>query len=75
VGFLSDLKRLNVTLSRARAQLVIVGDMSTLASGGSDGRPHREAFARFMRELAEHLRVRGEVVASAEMRARLAANA
>ena len=73
VGFLSDLKRLNVTLSRARLQLVIVGDLSTLAA--VKGGPRREAFADFMRGLEEHLRANGEVLASAELRARLAASA
>ncbi len=82
VGFLADLNRLNVTLSRARAQLVIVGDYSTLSAatgsrtgsstGSSGGGQRREAFARFMRGLVEHLRTDGEVMPSAVLRARLA---
>ena len=73
IGFLSDLKRLNVTLSRAREQLVIVGDLDTLRllQGGEP----RQAFAAFLRDLVEHLKVHGEVVPSLELRARVLANA
>jgi hypothetical protein len=70
VGFLSDLNRLNVTLSRAREQLVIVGDLSTLSAGA--GGPRREAFATFIRELVAHLRIEGEVMESGVLCARLA---
>ena len=77
VGFVSDLNRLNVTLSRAREQLVIVGDLSTLdaapSSGAGAGRGlRREAFARFIGELVEHLQTQGEVMSSGVLRARLA---
>ncbi|MGI9148749.1 MAG: AAA domain-containing protein [Chloroflexota bacterium] len=70
VGFLTDLKRLNVTLSRARKQLVIIGDLSTLcaARGGLE----RRALARFAGDLVEHLRQAGEVLDVGELRRRLA---
>ncbi|RYY30989.1 MAG: IGHMBP2 family helicase, partial [Sphingobacteriaceae bacterium] len=31
IGFLSDYRRMNVAITRARAKLVLVGDSSTLA--------------------------------------------
>jgi len=38
VGFLSDLRRMNVTLSRARRHLFVVGDSATLAGHPFQGR-------------------------------------
>jgi hypothetical protein len=70
VGFLSDLHRLNVTLSRARQQLVIIGDLSTLTAQG--GSPERRAFARFARDLAYHVRQHGELLTVDDLRQRLA---
>ena len=55
IGFLRDLRRMNVAMTRARMKLIIVGNAETL------GRH------RFYRELAEHIRRHGEFVeASAE---------
>jgi DNA polymerase III delta prime subunit len=70
VGFLSDLHRLNVTLSRARQQLVIIGDLSTLTAQG--GSTERRAFARFARDLAYHVRQHGELLTAEELGQRLA---
>jgi hypothetical protein len=69
VGFLTDLKRLNVTLSRARKQLVILGDLSTLTRPG--GRPERQKLARFCQDLTDHLRQHGEVVSLNDLRRRM----
>ena len=54
VGFLSDARRLNVALTRARSGLVLVGDDATL---GAD--PHWRAYLSFLRR-------RGCVVRSVE---------
>jgi hypothetical protein len=69
VGFLSDLRRLNVTLSRARKQLIIIGDLSTLCASG--GGHERQAFAHFMSELAGHVRQHGEILEMGDLRRRL----
>ena len=50
IGFLRDLRRMNVAMTRARMKLIIVGNAQTLS--------HH----RFYRELAEHVRRHGEFV-------------
>ena len=50
IGFLRDLRRMNVAMTRARMKLIIIGNAETL------GRH------RFYRELAEHIRRHGEFV-------------
>jgi len=45
VGFLSDVRRMNVALTRARKKLVVVGDGATVAS-----HPFYEAFLRHAQE-------------------------
>jgi len=50
IGFLTELRRLNVSLTRARRQLVLVGDSVTL-SGTPD-----QAFAQLAKALLESVK-------------------
>ena len=50
IGFLRDLRRMNVAITRARMKLIIVGNAQTLS--------HH----RFYRALAEYIRRHGEMV-------------
>jgi superfamily I DNA and/or RNA helicase len=61
VGFLSELRRLNVAITRAKQQLVLVGDTSTLCSAGD------ESFAALARSLVDYLRANGDLRGSAEV--------
>jgi superfamily I DNA and/or RNA helicase len=65
VGFLNELRRLNVAMTRARQQLVLVGDRSTLTHA-------RDAGFRIMAlELFRYADSRGDIVPAAELRDRL----
>ncbi|WP_261575042.1 DEAD/DEAH box helicase [Frankia gtarii] len=65
VGFLSELRRLNVAMSRTRRQLVLVGDLDTLSSSTDAG------FAKLIVELRTALSTVGDLRGSREIEARL----
>ncbi|MGP3927929.1 DEAD/DEAH box helicase [Streptomyces sp. 8N616] len=67
VGFLKELRRANVAFTRAKHQLVLVGDMSTL----TDAR-HR-GFRELAHSLKGHLEAHGEIRPYAQIRDHLAA--
>ena len=56
VGFLSDLRRLNVAMSRAKKVLIIVGDFSYLDAHGQtlkNSTRKNKKFAYFIKDLKE----------------------
>lgn len=63
VGFLDELRRFNVAISRARRQLVLVGDTETLERAGD------EAFGQVMQAMTAYLRHSGDLRTSAEIKA------
>lgn len=54
IGFLSELRRLNVAITRPRRQLVLVGDTATLRAARDPG------FAVLMQSLTDHLDAVGD---------------
>ncbi len=67
VGFLRELRRLNVTMSRSRRQLILVGDFPGLCAANDAG------FQRLARALVDYVQQHGERVRSTEVPARIAA--
>ncbi|GAA0489790.1 hypothetical protein Ade02nite_24770 [Paractinoplanes deccanensis] len=67
IGFLRELRRFNVAITRARRQLVLVGDLRTLR-GTSD-----TAFREVMRSLTDHLGECGDLRSADEVSAALRA--
>lgn len=68
VGFLDELRRANVAFTRARHQLVLVGDMDTLAMARD------ERFGELARSLRDYLAEHGDVRQYRDIHDRLAAS-
>jgi hypothetical protein len=66
VGFLDELRRANVAFTRARQQLVLVGDMHTLTEARND------RFRDLARSLRAYLAEHGEIRQYQEVRGQLA---
>lgn len=72
IGFLKELRRLNVALSRPLKQLVFVGDIQFLSScAGGEGRGSEAEFSAFIRLMCQHASEQGEYVLSREFIKRL----
>lgn len=67
VGFLSELRRVNVAITRARMQLVLVGDLETLTDARDPG------FRRLARALRDYAAGNGEIISHDTARSRLRA--
>ncbi|BCB81233.1 hypothetical protein GCM10022251_62750 [Phytohabitans flavus] len=65
VGFLSELRRLNVAVTRAREQLILIGDFSTLVRAQDPG------FRVLASNLLAYVQRHGDVVPSRQLRDRL----
>ncbi|WP_224961235.1 AAA domain-containing protein [Geomonas subterranea] len=64
VGFLADWRRLNVAMTRAKGQLIMIGDFSTLTKSG--GRPDAvdSEFKVAMQKLQRLVKERGHLVSA-----------
>lgn len=72
IGFLKELRRLNVALSRPLKQLVFVGDIDFLSScTNGEGRGSESEFSAFIRLMCRHAAEQGEFVLSKEFAKRL----
>lgn len=71
IGFLKELRRLNVALSRPKEQLVFIGDMEFLAGcKNGSGTGSEQEFSAFIRLMMQHAAKGGEIITAAELRRR-----
>lgn len=73
IGFLRELRRLNVAFTRSKQQLVIIGDMDYLTSckyvdNDSDSKyKSEEEFSRFISSVVESAKMNGQIFSSEEI--------
>ncbi len=68
IGFLKELRRLNVALSRPKEQLVFIGDIEFLSGcENGEGAGSERAFSQFIQLMMKHARAGGQVMTSEEL--------
>lgn len=68
IGFLKELRRLNVALSRPKEQLVFIGDIQFLSScENGEGVGSEREFSQFIQLMMKHARANGQVMTSEEL--------
>ena len=65
IGFLKELRRLNVAITRARRQLILIGDSETLLHARD------KQFAGLLQSMVSYLRSYGDIRSSGEINGRL----
>ena len=72
IGFLKELRRLNVALSRPLKELVFVGDIDFLSScTNGEGTGSEREFSEFIKLMRQHAEKSGEFILSKEFLKRL----
>lgn len=74
IGFLKELRRLNVALSRPLKELVFVGDIDFLSScRNGSGKGSEREFSEFIKLMRKHAEEEGEYILSGDFKRRLEA--
>ncbi len=74
IGFLKELRRLNVALSRPLKELIFVGDIDFLSScKNGEGKGSEKEFSEFIRLMKKRAEENGEFLLSGELKKRLGA--
>lgn len=68
IGFLKELRRLNVALSRPKEQLIFIGDIEFLSGcENGEGVGSERVFSQFIQLMMKHARAGGQVMTSEEL--------
>lgn len=74
IGFLKELRRLNVALSRPKKELIFLGDIDFLSScENAEGEAPESKFSEFIRLMVKYAKEQGEFMDSAELKHRMEA--